>query len=188
MSSEQLQEIAEKVVQRAKDQGSIVPKEVRAELASAGASERLWKDVLALARPSLSYRKGKYFYISPVTERVRQEQDHQRIIREMVEDLIDKHRNTPRKSERREAVRVDFVQVIKAIAEDGREFTVISRDLSTSGIRLIGTRSMLGQKITLYIPHPTSATPWCFLVRILWTCALGDDLFENGGLFVDVRG
>jgi hypothetical protein len=25
-------------------------------------------------------------------------------------------------------------------------------------------------------------------MRILWTCAVGDDLFENGGRFLEVEG
>ena len=75
--------------------------------------------------------------------------------------------------------------MVQAQSEDGREFTLLSRDLSTTGIRLIGTRSLLGQKIRLRIPRTDDGGPWYFLVRILWTCAVGDDLYENGGLFVE---
>jgi hypothetical protein len=83
---------------------------------------------------------------------------------------------------------------VKVRAEDGRECTLLSRDVSATGIRLIGTRRLLGQKVRVSIPRPGAATTdspraaagWSFLVRILWTCAVGDDLFENGGAFMEV--
>jgi hypothetical protein len=68
--------------------------------------------------------------------------------------------------------------------EDQREYTLMSRDLSSTGIRLIGTRRFLGQKIHVSIPAADGATTWDFVVRILWTCAVGDDLVENGGTFL----
>ena len=33
----------------------------------------------------------------------------------------------------------------------------------------------------------TDAAPWVFQARILWTCALGDGMYENGGSFLDVE-
>ena len=60
MISTSLRGAAELVTRRARRQGYIVPQEVREELAHAGVPEDLWKDVVALARPSLSYRRGKY--------------------------------------------------------------------------------------------------------------------------------
>ncbi len=70
--------------------------------------------------------------------------------------------------------------------EDRREYTLLSRDLSTTGIRLIGTRSLLGQKVRMVLTPDDQAEACVFLVRILWTCAIGDDLFENGGTFLEV--
>ena len=52
---------------------------------------------------------------------------------------------------------------------------VPARDLSTSGIRLVGTRRFLGQKLHVLIPRDDDPTPWNFRVQILWTCAIGDD-------------
>jgi hypothetical protein len=66
------------------------------------------------------------------------------------------------------------------ITEDGREFTLLSRDLSASGIRLIGTRRLLGQRIKVRIGALD------FQVRVLWACPVGDDLVENGGTFLGV--
>jgi hypothetical protein len=63
--------------------------------------------------------------------------------------------------------------------------TLLSRDLSTTGIRLVGTKRLLGQKVRVLIPNGEGA-PLDFLVRILWTCPVGDDLVENGGTFISV--
>ena len=70
--------------------------------------------------------------------------------------------------------------------EDGREFTLLSRDLSATGIRLIGTRRLLGHKVHVIIT--SGGVSLDFLVRILWTCPVGDDLVENGGTFLGVVG
>lgn len=185
MTSTDLQDIVKTVVRRAQQQGFVLPREVRQVLTQAGASDAMWKDVLALARSSLSYRKGRYYYVPEVSDRVRLEQDHQKVIRQAVEELVDQYRTSPSQVERRAQNRFDFVQMVKAQAEDGRELTLLSRDLSVTGIRLIGTRSLLGQKIRVRIPQTDGSAEWCFVVRILWTCAVGDDLYENGGMFVE---
>jgi hypothetical protein len=72
---------------------------------------------------------------------------------------------------------------VKVVTEDGQEFTLLSRDLSATGIRLVGTRRLLGQKVRVIIPGSDGAARE-FLVRILWTCPVGDDLVENGGAFI----
>ena len=59
--------IADRVVRRAQRQGYVVAREVREELTLAGASDDLWKDVLALARQSLTLRRGRYYYSAPVS-------------------------------------------------------------------------------------------------------------------------
>jgi hypothetical protein len=186
MVSHNLQGVAELVVRRAQRQGFVVPREVREELAAANLPESLWKDVLALGRASLSYRHGRYYYSAPVSERVRREQTQQRDIEKAVRQLIKDHRAAANAVERREEDRVDFIQPVKVSTEDQREFTLLSRDISPTGIRLIGTRRFLGQKIRVYIPGTDSGTPSSFLVRILWTCAISDDLFENGGTFIEL--
>jgi hypothetical protein len=185
MIANNLQEVADQVVRRAQQQGYVVPRDVREELARASIAESLWKDVLALARASLSYRRGRYYYTAPVSERVRAEQSQQLTVQAAVRALIEQHNTTPAAVERREEGRVDFIQVVKVVVEDGREFTMLSRDLSTAGIRLVGTRRLLGQKVRVVIPAGASGQLE-FLVRILWTCPVGDDLVENGGTFLSV--
>lgn len=188
MISTNLQGVAELVIRRAQRQGFILPREIRTVLQEAGVSESLWKDVVAVARPALSYRKGRYYYSAPVSDRVRQEQFQQRGLQKAVRQLIRQHRNSAAQIERREQDRIDFIQPVKVRTEDQREYTLLSRDLSATGIRLIGTRRFLGQKIRVSIPSADGGAAWDFVVRILWTCAVGEDLVENGGTFIDLAG
>jgi hypothetical protein len=181
-----LQGIAEAVSRRAQRQGFIVPREVREELTQAGLPQSLWKNVLDLARTSLNYRQGRYYYSAPVTARVAAEQSHQRHIQRAIRQIIQQHHSATHRIERREEDRTDFIQPVKVRTEDQREFTFLSRDLSATGIRLIGTRRLLGQKVHVILPTSDETSPHEFLVRILWTCPVGDDLVENGGTFISV--
>jgi hypothetical protein len=183
---EQLQNVANTVVRRARRQGYVVPRDIRDELMQAGLPEAQWKEVVNLARESLNCRQGRYYHLSAFSPRLQQEQQQQQNIQRALRRLIRQYKATSLNQERRQQDRVDFIQPIKVQTEDGREFTLLSRDLSTSGIRLIGTRRLLGQKIRVLLPQEEGAAPCCLLVRILWTCALGDDMFENGGTFLEV--
>src|SRR5947209_8760465 len=110
MISTSLRGVAELVTRRARRQGFIVPQEVREELAQAGVPEELWKDVIALARPSLCYRRGRYYYRPPVGPLVRVEQSQQRGIRRAVRQIVRDHRAVARQVERREEDRTELVQ------------------------------------------------------------------------------
>jgi hypothetical protein len=112
------------------------------------------------------------------------EQDQQRI-RDAVGELA-RRQDEASQAERRQEGRVAFVRPVRVQTEDGREFTLLTRDLSPSGIRLIAPRSLLGQKVRVHIPRSDGGA-LVFLVRILWACAVGDDLFENGGTFLEVE-
>jgi PilZ domain len=186
MISMNLHGVAELVIRQAQRQGFILPRDIKTVLSEAGLSEALWKDVLAVARPALAYRKGRYYYTAPVSDRVLKEQSQQRGIQKAVRQIIRQVRNAAAEVERREQDRVDFIQQVKVKTEDRREYTLLTRDLSPTGIRLIGTRRFLGQKIHVSIPGTDGAPSWDFVVRILWTCAVGEDLVENGGTFLDV--
>jgi hypothetical protein len=183
-----LQGVADAVVRRAQRQGFVIPREVREELAQANEKESLWKDVVALGRGALTYRHGRYYYTTPVSDRVRREQTQLRDIQKAVRQLIRQYRAAASEVERRGEERCEFIQPVKVFTEDDREFTLLSRDISPTGIRLIGTRRFLGQKIRVKIPRTDSTTPCSFLVRVLWTCAISDDLFENGGTFIELVG
>jgi hypothetical protein len=183
MTARELKAVADEVVQLAQKQGYVTQRDVREALRRGGQSEKLWKDVLALGRASLSYRKGRYYYCAPLSDRVQAEQSNQRNIESAVERLLQRQQGNANGPERREQDRVDFVQPVKVITEDGDELTLLSRDLSTTGIRLVGTRRLLGQKVRVIIPTSEGETH-AFLVRILWTCPVGEDIVENGGAFM----
>ncbi|MFQ3591699.1 MAG: PilZ domain-containing protein [Gemmataceae bacterium] len=102
-------------------------------------------------------------------------------IADAVSQLIGIYQEARRKIERREASRVEFIQPVVVTTQEGQNLTVLSRDLSVTGIRLIGTRRLLGQKIRLRLGE------YEFVARVLWSCPVGDDLVENGGNFLSVR-
>jgi hypothetical protein len=181
-----LKGIADAVIRRAQRQGFVVPREMREELARAGLPEGLWKDVLALAQPLLAYRQGRYYYVSAVSSRMEHEQHQQRVIQRAVRQLIRQYKAEAAQIERRQHGRVDFILPVKVLTEDHRELTLLSRDISNTGIRLIGTRGLLGQKVRVLVARGEGVPPRCFLVRIVWTCAIGDEMFENGGNFLEV--
>jgi len=186
MKANDLSNVTAAVVSRAREHGFVLPREVREQLTAAGLSEGLWKDVVELARPLLHLRGGRYYYAARVSERARKQQDQEQAVRRAVRQLIRVHRAAAAAVERRGQDRIDFIQPVTVQTEDGREFTLLSRDLSTTGIRLIGTRRLLGQKVRVLVPQPDGGAAWSFLVRILWTCAVGEDLFENGGALLEV--
>jgi hypothetical protein len=59
---------------------------------------------------------------------------------------------------------------------------MLGRDLSASGIRLVGASSLLGQKVRVLLLGPEGPL-MAFGVRILWACPTGPGLIENGGAF-----
>ena len=46
----------------------------------------------------------------------------------------------------------------------------------------------MGQKIEVELPNAKDAEPLRLTARVLWTCAVGDELFENGGMFLEMDG
>jgi hypothetical protein len=189
MSANPLQPIADAVIRRAQQQGSILPREVRALLGEAGQAEDQWRDVMALTRTALRYQGGRYYPASG-SDRARREQDQKQLVLKAVRQMVRLHRAASRQDDRREQARTDFVHLVKVRTADGKEYTLLSRDISAAGIRLVGTRRLLGQKVSVLVPPPAPAPAgaqgWAFSVRILWTCNLGDDLFENGGTFLEL--
>jgi hypothetical protein len=181
-----LQGVANAIVRRAQQQGFIIPREIRQELTEAGLPDELWKDVIALAQPSLTFRQGRYYYVNATSSRMELEQYQQRVIQRALRQLIRDYKNEAARQERRQHGRIDYIQPVKVLTENGRELTLLTRDISTTGIRLIGSRSLLGQKIRVLVGRGEQEEPHCFVVRILWTCAVGDELFENGGNFLEM--
>lgn len=182
-----MQSVADAVLRLAKRQGHVMPRDVRAELRIAGLSEQRWKEAVALAGDSLIHRRGRYYHKDAFSPRLEKEKSQHQAIQKVIRRLIKQHRSRAKNDERRHQARVDFIHPVKIRTEDGKEATLMSRDLSTTGVRLLGTRRLLGQKVQLELPDGDGAS--CRLaVRILWTCAVGDDLFENGGSFMELLG
>ena len=186
MPTPTLQQVSDAVIRRAQRQGYVVPRDVRTEMRLAGLDEKRWKEAVTLARDTLIFRQGRYYHKAAVSPRLEQEQRQQKAIQKALRPFIRHHRRTSRAQERRGEARVDFVQPVTVQTEDGKEFTLLTRDLSTTGVRLIGTRRLLGQKVQMRLPQEDGRGPHRLVVRILWTCALSDDLFENGGPFVEL--
>ena len=183
MMTANLQGVVDAVLARAQQQGSVTPEDVQDELIQAGVPEELWEEVLTQCRRSLRKRQDRYHFVNQ--NRQESARERQRLaVRRAVRGIIRRHR-AEQQVERRSQDRVDFIQSVRVIAEDQRERHLLSRDLSTTGIRLIATRSLLGQKIRVIIGEGEEAYP--LLVPVLWTCAVGDDLFENGCMFLDAE-
>jgi hypothetical protein len=164
----------------------VVQNDVRAELRLAGLDPDAWKEVVDLARESLIYRQGRYHAKGALSPGLEREQRQQQAIQKVLRPIIRAQRKRSREQERRGEIRVDFLQPVKVQTEDGKEYSLMTRDLSSTGVRLIGTHRLLGQKVRLLLPREEGETPIRFAVRILWTCSVGDDLFENGGAFLEL--
>jgi hypothetical protein len=186
MSLADLQGIADQVVQRARDQGFVVGRDIRETLAQAGLAESHWKDVVALAQAFLHHRDGRYYYVSVPPSRPRNNHQ-QREVNQVVRQIIREYKVGTIDLERRQHGRVPFVQVTKILTPDHREIQLLSRDISPTGIRLIGSRNLQGQKVRVLIPRQGDGQGnWCFLVQILWSSQIGDNLVEHGGVFLEL--
>jgi hypothetical protein len=181
-----LRDVADAVVRHAQRHGYVVPRDIRAELRQAGLPDDQWKEVVNLARQALNCRHGRYYHITALSPRLQQVQEQQRLIQHAIRRVIRLHQKKADLPERRQHDRVDFVQPVTVTMEDGRQFTLLTRDLSLTGIRLVGTRRLLGQKVRVSLPQGGDTEPCTLAVRILWTCAIGEDLFENGGTFLEI--
>ncbi len=186
MTMTDLQTVAHAVVRRAERQGFVLPSEIRAELAQLSIPQKQWKEVVALSRPALRYRQGRYYFRALVSPRMREEKRHQRAVHLSVRQLIREYKKNNALADRRQQGRIDFVQAVKVRVDNQRKLAVLSRDLSETGIRLIGTQSLLGHKVEVTIPRSNGEDACRFLTRILWTCVVGDGLFENGGVFLEM--
>jgi hypothetical protein len=192
MSATELQGIADAVISRAERQGYVVPREVREELTRAGLPESHWKDVLELAKPSLQFRQNRYYFASPgkavLRTHMRDDQRQRRDVHHAVRDLIRRYQTSVIQNERRMLGRIPFIQPIKVVTEDQRELRCVTRDISVNGLRLMGIYNLVGQKVRVFIPLvDEGAGQHCFTVQILWSSKIGDDLFENGGFFLDMN-
>ena len=192
MSRSILQGVVNAVVRRAQSQGYVVAREIRAELAHAALPDTLWKDMVMLAGPALSCRSGRYYYVTagPDRMRLRVKHDHRNHIEihKAVCDLLGQKRRSAvmGHQDRRAHKRVDFVRPVQAQAEDGAKHRLLTRNISLSGIRLVGNCALQGQKVHIWFPGANGKKSGCgFLVHILWSSPVDDHLYENGGVFLE---
>ena len=181
MMTVNMQGIVEAVLARAQRQGSVTPEDVQEELTNAGVPEEMWEEALGQCRRSLRKLHERTSGASPARRESARERRRQ-AVRRAVRGIIRRHR-AEQHVERRGQDRLDFIQSVRVLTDDQREWRLLSRDLSTTGIRLIATRSLLGQKLHVIIGEGEEACS--LVVRVLWTCAVGDDLYENGCMFLD---
>src|SRR5438445_11110125 len=127
MAVTDLQTVAHAVVRRAERQGFVLPSEIRAELAQLHIPPKQWKEVVALSRPALRYRQGRYYYKALVSPRMREEQRHQRAVHLTVRQLIREYKKSHAPGDRRQQGRTDFIQAVKVYLDPQRELTVLSR-------------------------------------------------------------
>jgi hypothetical protein len=182
MAPTELPRVADLLVRRARREGYIRPRDVSAELSRAGFPETSTEEVLALAGPALVYHKGRYY----PTESAQATPQRQRAkIKRAAARLIRGYKPQPAPQERRRQDRLAFIQAVEVWTDDGRERTLLSRDLSLTGIRLISSRCLLGQKMHVLLHAGGNGQPYRFVAQVLWSCAVGEELFENGAVFLD---
>jgi hypothetical protein len=181
----ELARVVDVVVSRARDQGYVLPWEVRAELDQAGLPEGRWKEVLAQAGPALTYQHGRYYFAPPPTAAAAEHRRRQQQIHAAIRRFIRHCHSANSGRERRGEDRVDFIQPVEVQKENGETLTLLSRDLSLNGIRLLATHSLLGKKIRVLLTGDSPEEACGFLVCIVWTGAVGSGLYENGGVFLE---
>jgi hypothetical protein len=183
MARSELQTLANALVRRAQKQGYVVPNEIKQELKDAGFAEERWKEVIELVRDSLHYREGRYYHLSTM------DQNQESNPRKAVETMIKRFKQWQEQASqenRRQQERTAVSLTVQVQDEDGQEFDVLSRDLSTTGIRLLSNRSLLGHKVRVTLPpNEDEPEPVSLWVRVLWTSTVGEGLFENGGTFLE---
>lgn len=195
MNMPALQAIVDSVLGLAQRRGSISADDIRAELRQVGVPDSRWEEVVALAQPALHCRNGEYYYVASGLDRLRQRplQTHQQteVVRKAVRDMVRSYRVFSVDAERRSERRIPFVQSVcvrltDQPGSDGMRF--MTRDISVKGLRLVGGCSLSGQKVSIDVPSPGGgATAWTFLVQILWSSPVGNQIFESGGLFLDAN-
>ncbi|MGE3808957.1 MAG: PilZ domain-containing protein [Gemmataceae bacterium] len=178
-----LHQIAQVILDQAKDHGSVVADDVRAQLAKVGQPEQRWKEVIELVRPQLRYSKGRYHYLSSLAGRVRQEKQQQRSVARAIRSLIRNYRKVQVDEERRQHQRVPFLLTIKVrVHDEHHEF--VCQDVSLTGIRFLGDADLRGQVVKLIVPtFDNGGGQWTFTVRVLWSNPAGK-LFVQGGVFL----
>jgi hypothetical protein len=187
MRSAELRGVAQALLERARREGYLVRRQVREEVARARLPEAKCAEILSLARPSLRYRNGRYYYVSPsaarLRARARQQQRQTQDVHRAVRALMRSCGQVAVAVDHRQHSRSPFIRPVRILTRDGSELHFLSQDISESGIRLVGSCSLLRQQVRVLIPR-WKGPPWCFEVSILWATPVGDGLISQGGIFL----
>jgi hypothetical protein len=180
MSSDIIRQVADAVLRRAQSQGFVLESEILEELARAGLAGASCEPVLSLLGSALRPEILCYQYAGPVGPKPDPPPGLQ-----SVRELIRRYQATLPTQERREQGRIDLIQPVKVRTSDGQERTLLTRDLSPAGIRLISTHSLLGEKLLILLPRPGGEGALAVTARILWASRVADEQFESGGVFLE---
>jgi hypothetical protein len=177
--------VKEAILRRAETRGFILPREIREELQRLGLDGQQWREFVRQAGTLLTYRNGRYYYVPAWNEARLREEERQLHVRALLQALLEHHKRSQHRQERRGAERMEVIWPITLILEDGTLHRAVTRDISAAGIRFLGTKSLLGQRVIARLSLG-SEQEHVFAVRILWTCEAGDQLYENGGTVLEV--
>jgi hypothetical protein len=183
----ELQEVVDSVVRRARKQGYVVPTEVREELARFGVSEDCWKEVIRRTDGGLHFRRGRYYFVSPLSRSATRIDERRREVRRIAMQLIRDYRAARVHQERRQQRRIPLILPVRVITERNRKIPCVTQDMSPTGVRLVGSTRLQGQRVHVLIPQREHGKgQHCFIARIVWSIEVGDGLVENGGLLLEV--
>lgn len=190
MSQNALNAVAERVLERAREQGFVVPRDIRADLNQAGLADSRWKEILTLVQDRLRYRHGRYYYITVVATHMRDraERAHhqQRLVRDAVRRLVQQQRPEPIAPNRRRYRRIPMGCSVRALTANHRELGLLCSDISLGGIRLVSAHDLQDQTLCVRFSGDGDGPGEAFRVRILWSLPAGDGLFQNGGVFLEL--
>lgn len=173
------------LLRRAEARGYILPNEIREELRRLGLDARHWREFIERAGSLLAYKHGRYYYVPPLHSNRLRDEERQLHARAILQALIETYKRSQHREERRAADRLEVLCPVTLVLEDGTQHRAVTRDISVSGIRFLGSRSLLGQKVLVRL-QVGPQREHMFSVRILWTCEAGDNLYENGGTVLEV--
>jgi hypothetical protein len=180
-----LNQLAQDILQQAREKGSVRAADVRAQLVQAGHPENRWKDVIGLIRGQLRYSKGHYQYVSSMTARVREDKRNKRVLTKAIRTLIRNYRKVV-DTERRKQRRIHFIQPLKILDAQGQPHDFVCQDMSLTGMRFLGQADLRGQEVKVLVPtFDTGGGQWTFSLRVLWSSPVGN-LFMQGGVFLEV--
>jgi hypothetical protein len=184
----EMQRVAQAVLSRARRAGYVVSRDIREELAQVGEPATRWKEVVREAGSRLTLKNGRYYYVSPVRNRVREGHQNLESVKRATRGLIRQYKASNVQHERRTQRRIHFILPVMVVTDDGNKHQVVTQDISLNGVRIIASVELRGQKALIFMPSfDRGDGQWAYTVQFLWSSKIGDNLIENGGIFLEVH-